>query len=247
VGYLAFIGVLGYAVGFFVDRVVPKGIDDGTAGSTASAVAVDLGLLLLFAVQHTVMARPGFKRRVVRVVPAAAERTGFVLAASLVLALTFRAWRPLPTAIWTATGVTADVILAGYLLGWAFLVASTFLIDHADLFGLRQAYAFLTEQPYAPPPFTRRGLYHLFRHPMMSGFVVLLWAAPRMTIGHLLFAVAGTAYIMVGIRFEEQDLRRELGADYDTYRTEVPALVPGTARLRRRRGPASRGQTPAGD
>ena len=224
--YLFFLVVLGYAVGFFAGFGVPKGIDQGTRAAVPLAVAIDLLLLLLFAVQHTVMARPWFKRRWTRIVPAPAERTTFVLCASLVLALLFWLWRPVRGTVWNLSGPAADALLAVYAVGWAVAVSSTFMIDHFDLFGLRQAYLHVRRAIYHPPPFTERGLYRRIRHPLMAGFVVIFWAAPTMTIGHLLFAATTTGYILVGIAFEERDLKLSLGQTYTSYRARVPALIP---------------------
>ena len=224
--YVFFLVVLAYAVGFFAGLGVPKGIDQGTRAAVPLAVAIDLLLLLLFAVQHTVMARPWFKRRWTRIVPAPAERTTFVLCASLVLALLFWLWRPVRGTVWNLSGPGADALLAVYAAGWAVAVSSTFLIDHFDLFGLRQAYLHARRASYRPPPFTERGLYRRIRHPLMAGFVVIFWAAPTMTIGHLLFAAAATGYILVGIAFEERDLKLSLGQAYTSYRARVPALIP---------------------
>ena len=224
--YLLFLAVLGYAVGFFAGFGVPKGIDQGPRAAVPVAVAIDLLLLLLFAVQHTVMARPWFKRRWTRIVPAPAERATFVLAASLVLALLFWLWRPIGGTVWNLPGPGADALWAVYAAGWAVAVSSTFLISHFDLFGLRQAWLHARRARYSPPPFTERGLYRRIRHPLMAGFVVVFWSAPAMTAGHLLFAAAATGYILVGIAFEEHDLIQSLGETYAAYRARVPALIP---------------------
>ena len=196
-------------------------------------MAVDLAVLGLFAAQHTVMARPWFKRWWTRRIPdRPAERATFVLAASVILALAFWAWRPFGPELWHLSGAAAAVLLTVYAACWAIALAATFLISHADLFGLRQAWLSARGTPYSAPPFfTERGLYRQVRHPLMTGFVIIFWAAPVMTAGHLLFAAAATAYIGVGIAFEEHDLRLALGEAYASYRVRVPALVPG---LRRR-------------
>jgi methanethiol S-methyltransferase len=224
--YLLFLAVLGYAVGFFGDFGVPKKIDQGPRMVVPAAVAIDLLLLLLFAVQHTVMARPWFKRRWTRYVPAPAERTTFVLAANLILALLFWLWRPIGGTVWSLSGPGAGALWAVYAAGWAVAISSTFLISHSDLLGLRQAWLHARRVRYSPPPFTERGLYRRVRHPLMTGFLVIFWSAPTMTAGHLLFAAAATGYILVGIAFEEHDLIQSLGGTYNAYRARVPALIP---------------------
>ena len=225
--YLVFLGVLGYAVGFFAGLGVPDAIDRGPRAAVPVAAAIDLLLLLLFAAQHTVMARPWFKRRWSRVVPRPAERATFVLAASLLLALLFWQWRPIGTRIWSLSGPGADAAWVAYAIGWAVALISTFLISHADLFGMRQAWLHAQRATYTPPPFTERGLYRRVRHPLMTGFLIVFWSAPTMTAGHLLFAIAATSYILVGIAFEEHDLIQNLGETYAGYRARVPALIPG--------------------
>ena len=172
--YLLFLAVLAYSVGFFAGVAVPKGIDDGTHGATSAAVAVDLSLLAAFAVQHTVMARQSFKRVWLRVVPATPERSTYVLASSLLLALVFWLWRPVDGVVWRVEDRAAVVFRGAYACGWVLAIGSTFLISHADLFGLRQAW----QRRYRPPRFTERGMYRLVRHPLMIGFVVVFWSAP---------------------------------------------------------------------
>jgi protein-S-isoprenylcysteine O-methyltransferase Ste14 len=230
--YTFFLAVLGYAAGFFSGFGVPKGIDQGPRAAVPVAVAIDLLLLLLFAVQHTVMARPWFKRRWTRIVPAAAERTTFVLAASLVLALVFWLWRPVGGTLWSLSGPGAGALWAVYAAGWAVAISSTFLISHFDLFGLRQAWLHARRVRYSPPAFIERGVYGRIRHPLMAGFVVIFWSAPVMTAGHVLFAAAATGHILAGIAFEERDLIHSLGGTYAAYRARVPALSP-RPRLRR--------------
>jgi len=224
--YVLFLAVLGYAVGFFAGFGVPKGIDQGPRAAVPVAVAIDLLLLLLFAAQHTVMARPWFKRRWTRIVPGPAERATFVLAASLVLALLFWQWRPIGETAWDLPGPGAGALRAVYAAGWAVALSSTFLISHFDLFGLRQAWLHVRRARYSTPPFTERGLYRRIRHPLMAGFVVVFWSVPTMTAGHLLFAAAATGYILAGIAFEEHDLIQSLGDTYVAYRARVPALIP---------------------
>ena len=227
VAYGLFLIVLVYAVGFFAGFAVPKDIDDGVRSGWALAVAIDAGLLALFAAQHTVMARSWFKRWLTRVLPGPAERATFVLAAALTLALLFWAWRPVGGVIWTLSGPAYAVLLAVQLAGWAVAISSTFMISHFDLFGMRQACLHLRGAGYTPPAFTERGLYRRIRHPLMAGFVIVFWAAPVMTAGRLLFAAAATGYILAGIWFEERDLVRSLGPAYAAYLASVPALIPG--------------------
>jgi methanethiol S-methyltransferase len=224
--YLMFLAALGYTIGFLADAGVPKGIDQGTRGAAPAAAAIDLLLLLLFAVQHTVMARPWFKRRWTRIVPEPAERATFVLAATMALALLFWQWRPVGFTIWSLSGPPAAALRALYVAGWVAAIGSTFLISHSDLFGLRQAWLHARGVRYFPPPFTQRGVYGRIRHPLMGAFVIIFWSAPTMTAGHLLFALAATGYIGVGIAFEERDLKQSLGDSYAAYRTRVPALIP---------------------
>ena len=224
--YLLSLVLLGYAVGFFADLAVPKNIDQGPRAAVPVAVAIDLLLLLLFAVQHTVMARPWFKRRWTRIVPVPAERTTFVVTASLALALLFWLWRPVGGTVWNLPGPAAVALRAVYAAGWAIAVGSTFLISHSDLFGLRQAWLHARRVRYSPPVFTERGLYGRIRHPLMTGFVIVFWSTPTMTAGHLLLATTATGYILAGIAFEEHDLRQGLGEAYAAYRARVPALIP---------------------
>jgi protein-S-isoprenylcysteine O-methyltransferase Ste14 len=207
-------------------------MDHGAASSWPVAVVVDLGLLGLFAVQHTVMARRAYKVRITHLIPPPAERSTYVLAASVVMLVLFWQWQPLPGVIWSVGGAPAAAIWGVYTIGWLVAIASTFMIDHADLFGLRQGWLALRGRVYAPPPFQTRWLYSHVRHPLMTGFLIVFWATPRMTVGHLLFAAASTAYIAMGVWFEERDLIRELPA-YREYRSRVGAIVP---RLRRRPG-----------
>jgi methanethiol S-methyltransferase len=229
--YAGFLAVFAYAVGFVQGVGVPKDIDDGTSSSTATALAIDLALLGLFALQHSVMARPGFKRWWTRVVPAPIERSTYVLAASLALALLLWLWRPLPTTVWDVEADAARVaLLALSWLGWLIVLVSTFLIDHADLFGLRQPYEHMRARPPVAARLQTPLLYRLVRHPLMLGFVVAFWADPTMTQGKLGFAVATTGYVLVALQLEERDLLRGLGDDYAAYRRRVPMLVPGLKR-----------------
>ena len=225
--YLVFLVTFLYAVGFVGGLVVPKSINTGPTVPVGEAVGVDVLLLGLFAVQHSVMARPAFKRRWTRVVPPHSERSTYVLASSLLLVLLFWQWRPVPGVAWEVTHpVAAAALWVLFGLGWAVVLVSTFLIDHFDLFGLRQVILYTLGRPYTPPPFRTPLLYRLVRHPIMLGFLIAFWATPVMTWGHLLFAGVTTAYIVVGVRLEERDLRRAFGSTYEEYRRQVGMLVP---------------------
>ena len=218
-----------YAMGFVGNLIVPKAIDDGASGPVAVAVLVNVALLGLFAVQHSVMARPAFKRRWTKIVPKPVERSTFVLFASAVLALLLWQWRPIGGVVWSVTDpVVASVLYAVFAIGWGVLLAATFLINHFELFGLAQVWRFLRGVEPAPVKFRTPGLYRWVRHPIYLGFALAFWATPLMTVGHLLFAVASTLYIVLGVRLEERDLVREFGAVYLSYRKRVPMLVPGT-------------------
>jgi methanethiol S-methyltransferase len=235
VAYTAFVAALGYTIGFLANAVVPKGVDDGPVLAPALAVAINAGLLALFAVQHSVMARPWFKRWWTRYVPAPLERSTYVLVASLIVGLLLWQWRPLPDGVWSVqTGWLRVLLWALYAAGWVILVYSTYLISHWDLFGLRQVLARARRTAYTEPVFREPLFYRLVRHPMMIGFFVLLWATPDMSVGHLLFAATSTGYILVAVRFEEHDLRRSLGAEYERYAERVPRFVPGMRRAPRR-------------
>ncbi|HEX6934186.1 MAG TPA: NnrU family protein [Streptosporangiaceae bacterium] len=225
--YAAFAASAIWAIGFLADLPAVPGVDRAGRPPSWLALVADIALLGLFAIQHTAMARSGFKRRLAAVMPAATERSTYVLAAGLLLLAVFWLWQPLPAAIWRFSAQPwAGLTWGLYALGWAVAVAATFMVDHLDFLGLKQAGWRGARQPYEPPSFTQRWLYRWVRHPMMTGLIVAFWATPSMTAGHLVFAVAGTGYILVGIRFEERDLRRELGDTYRSYATQVPALVP---------------------
>jgi protein-S-isoprenylcysteine O-methyltransferase Ste14 len=227
VAYACFLASFLYAVGFVGNLVVPKGIDSGPAGTLAEALMVNVLLLGLFAVQHSVMARKGFKRWWTRIVPQPVERSTFVLASSLALGLLLWQWQPIAATLWSVESPVARFALwALFWLGWGIVLSSTFMINHFDLFGLRQVYLRLKGEPYRPLPFVQVALYRFIRHPIMLGFLIAFWATPDMTYGHLLFALATTGYIFIGIWLEERDLRREHGEAYERYRKETAMLVP---------------------
>ena len=224
--YLVFLGTFLYAVGFVGNLIVPKTIDAGAPGSLAEAVAVNVVLLGLFAVQHSVMARPAFKRWWTRTVLPHLERSSYVLGSSLTLILLFWQWRPMPGVVWEAGLPWSAALWAVFAVGWVVVLVSTFLLDHFDLVGLQQVFLYVRGEPYTPPPFRVRGLYRVVRHPIMLGFLIAFWATPTMTWGHLLFTGMTTAYIVVGVWLEERDLRRAFGATYDQYRRRVGMLFP---------------------
>jgi protein-S-isoprenylcysteine O-methyltransferase Ste14 len=219
-----------YSIGFVGNFIAPKTIDFGGAAPLPEALAVDIVLLGLFAIQHSVMARPAFKRWWSRIIPAAAERSTYVLLTSLLLLFLFWQWRPIPTAIWQREGLAAALLAGLQWIGWLVALASTFMIDHFDLFGLRQGFEALRAVKRAEPSFKMPLLYRIVRHPLMLGLLIAFWATPVMTAGHLLFAVMTTAYILVALQFEERDLTAVFGETYEQYRKEVPMLVPFTVK-----------------
>ena len=237
--YAVFLFAFLYAIGFVSGLGVPKHVDNGVATAWPLALAINLVLLGLFAVQHSGMARPAFKRWWTRLVPAQVERSTFVLASSLVLLLLYWQWRPLPLTVWQVERATAFWLLhALAALGWALVLASTFLIDHFDLFGLRQSWrAALGRGPTPAAPFVTRAFYRIVRHPIMLGFLVAFWATPVMSAGHLLFALATTGYILIAVKYlEERDLVAQYGDTYRDYQRRVPMLLP----WRRPRAPQPR-------
>jgi methanethiol S-methyltransferase len=235
--YVVFLGSFLYAVGFVGDVIVPKTIDSGQSGAPAEALLIDLLLLGAFAIQHSVMARPGFKAVWTKIVPRPVERSTYVLFSSLLLALICWQWRPFPSVIWdvSSSRVGGGLLSALFWLGWLILLLSTFMINHFDLFGLRQVYLRLRGLESAPPQFVQRALYRIVRHPIMLGFLIAFWATPRMTLGHLIFSVMTTGYILVGIALEERDLTAALGEQYRAYKSRVPMLIPRLFRRQRTR------------
>jgi methanethiol S-methyltransferase len=224
--YAVFLASSLYAVGFVGNYLVPKSIDVGGSTSSSEAILVDLLLLGLFAIQHSAMARPAFKRWWNRIFPVACQRSTYVLLSSLILLLLFWQWRPIPMTVWRIEGLAAWLLIGVYWLGWSIVFASTFMIDHFDLSGLRQAFFALRGAGQPGQSFKTPLLYKIVRHPLMLGFLLAFWATPRMTAGHLLFAIMTTAYILVGLQFEERDLIAEFGTTYQQYRERVPMLVP---------------------
>jgi methanethiol S-methyltransferase len=231
--YVIFLVTFLYAIAFVGGFLVPRRLDGPLQSSLAPAVAVNCVLLTIFALQHSIMARPWFKERWSRIVPWAIERSTFVLCASLALLLLFWQWRPMGFQIWSVENTVVRVILwTLFAAGWLTVLVMTFLIDHFDLFGLRQVWLPLMGRPYTKISFRTPLPYRLVRHPLYFGFLLAFWMTPHMTLAHLLFAVATTGYIVLAIQFEERDLIREHGRAYEEYRRMIPMLLP----IRRIRG-----------
>jgi len=249
VSYLLFLGVFTYLAGFLLDLFVPKAINDFAPGihtaplpserfgapaqSVWTALVINLGLVALFGVTHSIMARDWFKRMLTRILPPAAERSTFVLQSSLFLALAMWQWRPLEAVIWSIDGPAAWALYESFALGTGIVLLSTFLIDHFELFGLRQIWTNFRGTEMPSPVFRTPILYRVVRHPMQLGVAILLLSTPHMTAGHLLFAGSMIAYIFVGLYFEERALLRTFGARYEAYRAQVPMLIPGLRGRRR--------------
>jgi protein-S-isoprenylcysteine O-methyltransferase Ste14 len=227
VAYLIFFIVFLYAIGFIGGFAVPTMLDGAPGVPLARALLVDLALLSAFALQHSGMARPAFKRWWTKVIPEAAERSTYVLLSSLALIALFVFWEPIGGVIWNApAGAARDSVVVLYLFGWALLLYTTFLIDHFDLFGLKQVWRRLGDKVYRAPVFRTPSLYKLVRHPLYIGWLTIFWAAPTMTAAHLLFAVICTAYILIAIRWEERDLETAFGDVYADYKSRTPMLMP---------------------
>lgn len=226
--YLLFLATFLYAIGFVAGFGVPKHIDSGIAANPVVALAIDIALLALFALQHSVMARPGFKRWWTRFVPEVVERSTYVLFSSLALIALFAWWRPLPAPVWQLDAESLRWSLyALYAAGWLIVLTGTFLISHFDLFGLRQVWLHARGKPEPDTPFVTRAYYRVVRHPLMLGFLIAFWATPTMSQGHLLFALMTTGYIVVAVKFlEERDLVAAHGEAYREYQRRVPMLLP---------------------
>jgi protein-S-isoprenylcysteine O-methyltransferase Ste14 len=224
--YAVFFVVFLYAIGFVEGLVVPKHIDTGEGGPLIPSLLIDAVLLGVFAVQHSVMARPAFKAWWTKIVPPPVERSTYVLFASLALVLVFWQWRPLPQVVWKIEGPAATALLTLSFMGFAIVLLSTFLINHFDLFGLRQVHAYATGKAIPPPEFSTPLFYRVVRHPLYLGFMIAFWAAPVMSVGHLVFAGATTAYMLIAIQLEEHDLIGVFGDTYVTYRRRVSMILP---------------------
>ena len=226
VSYAVFFVSFLYSLGFVGNYLVPKSIDVGGEANWSEAIVVDLLLLGIFAIQHSIMARPAFKRWSAKFCPEASQRSTYVLLSSLIQLLLFWQWRPIPIQVWHIEGMAASLLIGVYWFGWLIMLASTFMIDHFDLSGLRQAFSALRGTELPGQSFRTPLLYKVVRHPIMLGLLLAFWATPAMTAGHLLFAIMSTAYILVGVQFEERDLIAEFGATYQRYRQRVPMLLP---------------------
>lgn len=221
--FLTFLYLIAFVAGF----MVPKGIDDGVPMATGVAVLINLCLIALFGMQHSVMARPAFKKRLAAFLPESVERSTFVLASSLVLIVLYWQWRPLPQVVWSVESSVGQTILWGlFLAGFGIVLLATFIIDHFDLFGLRQVWLGLFGKTYRHPSFRVTYLYKFIRHPIYLGFLLGFWCTPLMTLGHLLFALGMSVYLLIGVHFEERDLEMFLGEEYRRYKQRVPMLIP---------------------
>lgn len=228
--YLAFLCTILYMIGFVEGVLVPKDINAGVAEPLPMVMLIDVALVMLFGVSHSVMARPDFKQLLTKFIPAAAERSTFVLVANVVFMLLFWQWRPAVDVIWSFSGLIAALLFCISISGWILVFWSTFLIDHFDLFGLRQVWLNFRGVEYSAHPFVVRGLYKYVRHPLMLGFLIAFWFTPLMTVGHLIFAIAMTIYIYIGVIHEERDLAKFLGDDYFLYREQTSMIFPWAKR-----------------
>lgn len=229
--YALFFGSFLYAIGFLGNFFVPKTIDSGPEIPFGTALLINAGLLGLFALQHSIMARPAFKKWWTQFIPRPAERSTYVLFSSLCLIALFSSWQPMGGVVWNVQDQVGQTVLYSVFgLGWALVLVSTFLINHFDLFGLRQVWLYLRGKEYTPLKFRTPAFYKFVRHPLYVGWLMVFWATPSMTVAHLVFALATTAYILVAIQFEEKDLVTEHGMKYETYRQRVPMLIPKLGR-----------------
>jgi protein-S-isoprenylcysteine O-methyltransferase Ste14 len=230
VAYIIFLGAFLYAIGFVGNILVPKTIDSGTESSLVSAIIINLVLLSVFALQHSIMARPAFKKWFTSFVNPAIERSTYILLSSLALILIYWQWQPMNMVIWKVENQLLSYALMGiFFLGWLIVLLSTFMINHFELFGLAQIYNNLKNKHTPNPKFQTNYFYKLVRHPIMLGFLIAFWATPFMTLGHLLFTLVTSIYIFIAVKYlEEKDLRKTIGEQYETYQKEVPMIIPFT-------------------
>lgn len=229
IAYLIFLVAFLYAIGFVGNLFVPKSIDAGEEISLVPAVLINLGLLSLFALQHSIMARPAFKKWFTKIIDPAMERSTYILLSSLILLFMYWKWQPMTTIVWETENIVSLIVMAIFFLGWTIVFLSTFMISHFELFGLTQIYQNFKDESLTYPEFQVNWFYKLVRHPLMLGFIIAFWAAPTMTYGRLLFAVVTTAYMLIAVKYlEEKDLRNLLGKDYENYQKRVPMIFPFT-------------------
>ena len=227
VAHAGFLAVFLYLVGFLSNFAVPKSVDSGPAGPFGQALAINVLLLGIFAIPHSVMARQGFKRWWTQIVPSHIERSTYVLISDLLMVLLFWQWRPMGGVVWNIEHPAGLLVLWGLFgLGWLVIFIASFMINHFDLLGTRQVYLYLRGKDYVPLPFKAKGFYKYIRHPLMLGWITAFWSTPHMTVGHLVFALGTTAYILVAIQIEERDLVRFHGEAYEEYRRQVSMLLP---------------------
>jgi len=228
--YFIFLMAFLYSIGFVGNFIVPKSIDSGTETTFLQALLVNALLLSVFAIQHSVMARPAFKKWLSSIISTAIERSTYVLLSSLALILMYWKWQPMTTIIWEAENDTVALVLTGvFFFGWLVVFLSTFMINHFELFGLKQIFDNLKNKQTQNPKFQTNYFYKIVRHPIMLGFIIAFWATPLMTAGHLIFAIATTVYILIAVRYlEEKDLRKSIGKEYEEYQKKVPMIFPFT-------------------
>lgn len=227
VAYVVFLIAFLYAIGFVGNILAPKSIDSGVEGPVLQSILINIGLLSIFALQHSVMARPAFKKWIKRFINPAIERSTYILLSSLALLLIYWKWQPMTTIVWETDGTIALLLTVVFFLGWLVVFLSTFMISHFELFGLTQIYENFKDQKLTYPKFQTKWFYKIVRHPIMLGFIIAFWATPTMSLGHLLFTVVTTAYILIAVKFlEEKDLKKIIGKEYEEYQKKVPMIVP---------------------
>ena len=229
IAYAGFMAWMVYMIGFLGDFAVPKSVDSGSVGPVATAILINFLLILLFGVQHTIMARPAFKQWLTQFIPKALERSTFVFVADIIIWVMIWQWRPIGGVVWHVQNtIAANILLAIALLGWVAVVLSSFMINHFELLGLEQVWHYLRRTEPKKITFKLRGFYKHVRHPLMLGFLVFFWASPYMTVSHLFFAAMFTIYVLIGIAFEERDLMKHHPEEYAKYKKQVPGLIPFT-------------------